>query len=197
MTNPSNQTNPLDYPKYVRGLRPALPESLGNYVETELEKLQNSMENLAVAADANTKTQIAALQVGTNSIYYQSDPPVGTQQKPLVEGDLWFDVDDGNHPYIYSGGASVDNTDGQITANAAAIVDEQTVRATEDSTLASDISTLTTTVNGNTATIQTVQSSVNGLEAKYGVTLNVNGYVTGFEQNNNGQSGSFIVQADK
>lgn len=197
MTNPSNQTNPLDYPRYVRGIRPALPGSLGDYVETELEKIQNSVENLAVAADANTKTQIAALQVGTNSIYYQSEAPVGTQDKPLVDGDLWFDVDDSNHPYIYSSGAWVDNTDGQITANAAAIVNEQTVRADADTNLASDITTLTSTVNGNTATIQTVQTAVNGLEAKYGVTLNVNGYVTGFEQNNDGSSGSFIIQADK
>jgi len=50
--------------------------------------------------------------------------------------------------------------------------------------------------SGNGAVIDTINQSVNGVLAKYGVTLDVNGYITGFQQINNGSSGSFIVNAD-
>lgn len=78
-----------------------------------------------------------------------------------------------------------------------AIVNEQTARVSATNALASDISTLSTTVNGNTASVSTLQSSINGLQARHGVSLDVNGFVTGFVQNNDGQSGSFTVLADR
>lgn len=59
MPNPSNAVNPIDYPRYIRGSRPALPESLGQYVDDELEKLANSIENLAFALDAHIQALIA------------------------------------------------------------------------------------------------------------------------------------------
>ncbi|KKK93551.1 hypothetical protein LCGC14_2691740, partial [marine sediment metagenome] len=40
-------------------------------------------------------------------------------------------------------------------------------------------------------------SADNALEAHYGVSLNVNGYVTGFTQLNDGTSGDFTILADK
>ena len=60
MTNPSSRTNPLDYPRYVRSIRPANPDSLALWVEDELEKVQNSTDNLAVAADANAAAKVSA-----------------------------------------------------------------------------------------------------------------------------------------
>lgn len=47
------------------------------------------------------------------------------------------------------------------------------------------------------ATVTVVQSSVNGIFAKWGVELDVNGYVTGFVLNNNGSRGDFIARVDK
>lgn len=94
-------------------------------------------------------------------------------------------------------GARVTTAEGDITAAEAAIVQEQIARANGDNSLASSISTLQTTVNGNTASVTTLQSSVNGLEAKYGVALDVNGHVTGFVQNNDGTTGSFTILADR
>lgn len=87
-------------------------------------------------------------------------------------------------------GARVDDAE-------AAIVAEQTARASGDSANATAITNLTTTVNDNSASITTLQSSVNGLEARYGVALDVNGYVTGFLQNNDGTAGEFTILADK
>lgn len=52
------------------------------------------------------------------------------------------------------------------------------------------------TPSGDRASIETIQTSVNGVLAKYGVTLDVNNYITGFQQLNNGATGSFIINAD-
>ena len=60
------------------------------------------------------------------------------------------------------------------------IYDEKTARVTRDNAIASDVSTLTTTVNGNTATLQTHATSINGLEAQYTVKTDVNGHVAGY-----------------
>jgi hypothetical protein len=60
-----------------------------------------------------------------------------------------------------------------------------------DSTNAADIVTI------ETVTIPGVESDVTALEARYGVLLNVNGYVSGFVQNNDGATGSFVILADK
>jgi hypothetical protein len=88
-------------------------------------------------------------------------------------------------------------------ANAAAIVTEQTVRASADSVLASDITALGVTIDGHTASITTLstvtgelEDGVADLEARYGVALNVDGYITGFVQNNDGDTGSFDILAD-
>lgn len=94
-------------------------------------------------------------------------------------------------------GTRLSGIDTAVGNNSAAIVNEQNARTSADSALSSSITTLTSTVNGNTASISTLQSSVNGLSAKYGVSLDVNGYVTGFVQNNNGTSGTFTILADK
>jgi hypothetical protein len=62
---------------------------------------------------------------------------------------------------------------------------------------ASSVATLSSTVGQHTTDITTNQSSINGLQGKYGVTINNNGAISGF-QINSGASGAsnFIVQAD-
>ena len=59
------------------------------------------------------------------------------------------------------------------------------------------ISSLSTTVGNHTASINSQQSSINGLELKASLTLDSNGYVTGWSLNNNGNSGSMVIVADK
>ena len=85
------------------------------------------------------------------------------------------------------------------TGNAALqarIAAEETARANGDSALAGQITSLTTTVNSNTATLTTFGESIDGLEARQGVRLDVNGRITGYVQNNDGAQGNFIVVAD-
>ena len=77
------------------------------------------------------------------------------------------------------------------------ILSEQTARSDGDSALATDITGLTTRVGDNEAAVTAQAASIDGLEARYGVTLDVNGHVTGFAQNNDGTTGSFTVVADE
>lgn len=95
-----------------------------------------------------------------------------------------------------------------VGSNTSAITAEQTARANADTALASDITSLTSTVNGVSASVTTeastrasadtaLGSDITSLEAKYGVKLNVNGYITGFQQNNDGTTGSFKILADE
>jgi hypothetical protein len=66
---------------------------------------------------------------------------------------------------------------------------------------ASRIDTLSTSVDNNTASIQTNTSSINGLQAKYTVKIDNNGHVSGFglasETNNGATTSAFIIRADK
>jgi hypothetical protein len=110
-----------------------------------------------------------------------------------------------------------------LSTNSAAITAEQTARANADSANASSINTVSASVtseanaraagdtaeanariaadNAITASVATEASvraaADNTLLAKYGVTLNSNGYITGFSQNNNGTTGNFKILADR
>lgn len=65
---------------------------------------------------------------------------------------------------------------------------------------ASQLNTLSTTVAGQTATIQQNSTSIDGILAKYTVKIDNNGYITGYgllSSNNNGTpSSSFVIRAD-
>jgi biotin carboxyl carrier protein len=91
-----------------------------------------------------------------------------------------------------------------VGANTAAISNEATTRASAIGALATTVSGLQTTVGSNTSaisTIQTVQAGYDGvlssLQAGYSLTLNVNGYISGFKANNTGVTSDFTVQADR
>lgn len=61
----------------------------------------------------------------------------------------------------------------------AAITSEATARINADGVLAQTIDTVTTTVNDNTASIQTLTQTSDGYAGKWTLSLNVNGRVTG------------------
>ena len=65
-------------------------------------------------------------------------------------------------------------------------------------TVQEQVTTLTTTVGGNTTSITQVQQSVDGIEAQWGVTINQNNRVTGLVRLDAGVTGStFAVLADR
>jgi hypothetical protein len=98
----------------------------------------------------------------------------------------------------------VETAETGITGLSASIATEETARIDGDATLAGDIAavaddvtTVETTVNNNTATISQALTSINGLEARWGVDININGHVVGLVRLDGGVTGSsFRVVAD-
>ena len=86
-----------------------------------------------------------------------------------------------------------------ISANATNITSVTSTANTNTGNIssnASSISSLTTTVNGNTTSISTNASSINGIEGRYGVTIDNNGALTGFQLLSGASSSAFIINAN-
>ena len=82
---------------------------------------------------------------------------------------------------------------------AAAVLVETNARVTADGVVAASVTALTTEVDGNTASVVEHASSIDGIEAEYGVDITANGYVSGFRLVNGGTPGgsAFVILADK
>ena len=87
-----------------------------------------------------------------------------------------------------------------ISSASAAIQNEQTTRASENSALAESITTLQASVGSQTTSIQVAQSVVDGINAKYTVKIDNNGYVSGYGLLSTAVDGipvsSFAIRAD-
>lgn len=131
---------------------------------------------------ANTAvTNAATAQSTANSkvkTYFQTNEPTAS-----AVGDLWVDTDDNNRLYRWNSSSWVDSSDVRITSTA------------------SQVTTLQTTVSGHTTSIQTQQSSIDGIQGKYAVKIDNNGYVSGFglisDANNATPYSEFAIVADK
>tara|TARA_R110002153_G_scaffold189405_1_gene342210 strand:+ start:856 stop:2715 length:1860 start_codon:yes stop_codon:yes gene_type:complete len=88
-------------------------------------------------------------------------------------------------------------SDGTLSLNSAfadAVMALETGPATAT---ASSVTTLGTTVGQNTTSVNTNTASINGVTGKYGVTIDSNGGLTGFELLGGGGASDFIVTANK
>ncbi|WP_352402674.1 phage tail protein [Pyramidobacter sp.] len=84
----------------------------------------------------------------------------------------------------------------KVNDNLAALQQESIARADADSAMSSRVDTLTSTVGENTTAIQTHASSIDGIKGRYGVRIDSNGYITGFELIGGNGSGSAIFNVD-
>lgn len=82
-----------------------------------------------------------------------------------------------------------------IGANSAAITSEASTRATADTTIASNLSTTNTTVGGLSATVSTLSTSMAGVQASWGVALDVNGHLSGIQLVGGSTTSSLTVVA--
>ncbi len=100
--------------------------------------------------------------------------------------------------------STVSGQGGQIGANAQAVSQLQTRADNVDGQLssqASSIQSLSTTVNGHTATLTTYGTSINGVQAQYGVAIDLDGQtggfvLTGIKKLDGSASFSFKLSAD-
>lgn len=180
----------------------AQTQSIQNLSSVVNENIANVYEeiNTLATADQSLASQINTVSatVGTkNRTYFQANPPVQSAINTVSVGDLWFDTDENNKIRRWSGSAWVDVLD-PVTITAAAVSNEAITRATADSALAQNIQTVVTSLNGQTATVQTLSDSVDGIKAKWSVRINNNGAISGIELNSGADAKSvFKVQADK
>lgn len=88
-----------------------------------------------------------------------------------------------------------------IASTNAAISTEATARANADSSLAQQITTLQSSVGTLTTSLQVTAAVVDGIQAKYTVKIDNNGYVTGYglisTSNNGAPTSQFTVLADR
>ena len=154
----------------------------------------------SVIASAATAQATADGKIDT---FYQTSAPSSASV-----GDLWFDTDDGNTLYRYSGSAWVVATDSDL---ATAISNAATAQSTADGKVATFYQNDAPTAEGTgdlwvdtndgnklyrwsgSAWTVVQDTAIPALEAKYGVPLNSNGYISGFSQNNNGSVGKYKV----
>lgn len=123
-----------------------------------------------VDATTSLATRLSGIEAKADAVktFRQASAPSSPQT-----GWLWIDTDSSpaNQAFRWSGSAwqSIDNAD--IATNKAAIITEQTARASADTALANDITTVQTTVNGHTASISTQATSISGLQAQYTIKV--------------------------
>ena len=92
--------------------------------------------------------------------------------------------------------AAVASLSDDISDVSAMVVSETTARVNADSALANSISSVSTTVNGHTASITMLSSSIDGVMARWSLNLDSNDHVVGLIGGNNGETGGFDMVAD-
>ncbi|MBC3197044.1 TipJ family phage tail tip protein [Pseudomonas poae] len=148
-----------------------------------------------------------------DGIYLQVNPPlqgddtalmgseasyvgVWSTQSALIEGDLVQ-------------GQRTDVVDAKVATTAAAVVAEQTARINADGALSSSIETVKTTLNGNTAAIQTNVTAIQAVNGKVSLSWSVRlqyesatgvykwaGVGLGLENGPGGLQSQFVIDAD-
>jgi hypothetical protein len=96
--------------------------------------------------------------------------------------------------------ASVSANQSTISALSATVTTNDQARVSGDAALASSISAVNTTVGSLSTTVSQHTSSINGIQGKYTVKIDANGYISGFgliaTNNNAAPTSTFTVLAD-
>ena len=206
-------TADLSTVKYKRESVPVIADeqNLKTYFSDELQRVENTLNNhetivqsVSTEVDGNLasfNSQISAQASATSAVVSSVSSltaTVGTNTAAITnEQTARANADAAIATDITNLTATVTSGD---STNAAAITNEQTARANADSANATAITNLTASVGSNTSAVAiaasaaaTAQGAVN---AKFGVTLDSNGFISGFESTNNGTVSTFKVAAN-
>lgn len=109
-----------------------------------------------------TPSVVTAIEyaLAANRTFRQASAPTTTAEYELRAGDVWFDTDDGNHMYTWSGSAWQDAKDTQIAESAAAAAAAQ---ADADQALVDAAAAVTTAGNAQTTANAAQTSAGNAL----------------------------------
>lgn len=153
------------------------------------EKTVRATKDTALASQI---TSVVATANNKNRVFVQSFAPTAS-----AINDLWIDTSNNNQIKRWNGSSweAVDNK--QIAQSLALVNTETQARISADSALASQITTVTSILNGNVATVQEQARAIDGIEAQWTIKTDVNGKVAGIGLINDGRSSAFAVNADQ
>lgn len=165
---------------------------------------------LGVAGAPNYSVDMfgAQLEEGALGPYQRVGVSTDYDGNGIPVGSTWYDTDDYNRERRWSGASwdPVEDTRIQATADAATALDSRvSVAEGNISAQASDITTLSATVDGKASAtavsaletrVTTTEGGVSSYYASYTLVFDVNGYISGFKSENNGLGSAFFINAD-
>jgi predicted nucleic acid-binding Zn-ribbon protein len=120
------------------------------YVNESNQLLNSSIGSLSTAF-SNLENTLVDLTTGVSDVYVQATPPVagvGSIPDPIPTFSRWYDSDDSNEPYYWTGSEWVSLADPRIASNAASIV-----------TLQSGLNTANSNISGNSSAISVLDAT--------------------------------------
>jgi hypothetical protein len=91
---------------------------------------------------------------------------------------------------------SLNSSVGTLNSNVSTLSSTSTSHTDSIATLNSTVSTQGVTISSNSSAITTINGNVTTLFGRAGVKVDVNGRMTGWEINNNGTTGNFVIHTD-
>ena len=168
------------------------------YLNADISSVRTSLQadvNDQGVALATAKTELAAL-IDANSAL------ISSEQTARADADSAIASDVTSLTSTVSGiQTDLDGVETEVDATSTAVTN-LTARVTNTegdiASVASDVTSLSTTVGSNTASITSASSSIDGIEAKYGVEIDNNGSISGFQLlSGAGSPSAFNVRADQ
>jgi predicted nucleic acid-binding Zn-ribbon protein len=120
------------------------------YVNESNQIINSSIGSLNTAF-SNLENTLVDLTTGVSDVYVQATPPVagvGSIPDPIPTFSRWYDSDDSNEPYYWTGSEWVSLADPRIASNAASIV-----------TLQSGLNTANSNISGNSSAISVLDAT--------------------------------------
>lgn len=154
--------------------------------------LQSAMIENDMALSQRIDTTVA--QIGDNTALIQAEATARADADSAMSGRV---------DTVQSATVAAQNTATEAlgkantaTQNIATVQNQVNTLTTQQSATAAQVGTIQTTVGQNTASIQEVSESVNGLYAQKYIKLDVNGKVAGWGGANDGKESNFILNFD-
>ncbi|WP_104500355.1 TipJ family phage tail tip protein [Acinetobacter indicus] len=158
-----------------------LQAQVGDDLQQSIATIQQELDVLA-DADSALSSRVDTVQAATATAQSSADQAILDAQNKSAAAQ-----------------ATADDALGKAntaTQNIATVQTQVSTLTTQQSATATQVGTLQTTVGNNTASIQEVSESVDGLYAQKYIKLDVNGKVAGWGGANTGKESNFIVNFD-
>jgi len=176
----------------VNTLTNGLNNALGRLDDEELARLQGDQAEAdaraaALTEEANARTAAINSEANARIAAIQAEANARGTALTAEENARIAAINAERQQTLADVAAERQARESAVTTLTASISNEAIARANADGALAGQISTLTTTVGNQSATLTQFASSISGLQNRWGVKFDNNGRVTGFVLNGSNQ----------